>query len=232
MPPTPPPDDAEAVDHRRVRIGPDQRVRVDERVPAVRVAADDAREVLDVDLVHDAGVGRHDLEVAEGVLPPLEERVALAVARELEPGVQLERVRGPEVIDLHGMVDHQLGRLERVDPTGVAAEARHAVAHRREVDHRGNAGEVLQQHARGHERDLLADAGRPARERLDVGGGDGTAVLPPQHVLQEDLERVGQAPDARVPGRLERPQAVQVHVAALSIGQRLAGSEGVRAHVG
>ena len=41
----------------------------------------------------DAGVGRHDAEVAERVLAPAEERVALLVAGELELGVQLKRVR-------------------------------------------------------------------------------------------------------------------------------------------
>jgi hypothetical protein len=40
----------------------------------------DAREVLEVDLVHDAGVGRHDFEVAERALTPAQKRVALAVA--------------------------------------------------------------------------------------------------------------------------------------------------------
>ena len=50
---------------------------------------------------------------------------------------------------------------------------RHRVAHRGEVDDRGHAGEVLQQHARRHEGDLAASAsafGVPARERLDVVG--------------------------------------------------------------
>ena len=38
---------------------------------------DDAREVLEVDLMDDAGVGRHDAEIAEGLLAPAQERVAL-----------------------------------------------------------------------------------------------------------------------------------------------------------
>ena len=57
--------------------------------PSDLLAEDDAREVLEVDLVDDAGVGRHDAEVVERVLAPAQERVALAVARELELGVQL-----------------------------------------------------------------------------------------------------------------------------------------------
>ena len=57
------------------------------------VGHDDAREVFEVDLMDDAGVGRHDAEVVEGVLAPAQERVAFLVARELELGVQLKRVR-------------------------------------------------------------------------------------------------------------------------------------------
>ena len=76
---------AEAVDHRRVRVGPDQRVGVGHA--GLVVDEDDAREVLEVDLVHDPGVGRHDGEVVEGVLAPAQERVALLVALELALGV-------------------------------------------------------------------------------------------------------------------------------------------------
>ena len=68
---------AEAVDHRRVRVGADQRVR--ERLAVARL--DNAREVLEVHLVADAGVGRHHAEVVERRLAPAQERVALAVAR-------------------------------------------------------------------------------------------------------------------------------------------------------
>ena len=95
----------------------------------------------------DAGVRRHDLEVLERLLAPPEELVALAVALELELGVDREGVGGAERVDLHRVVDDELGRDERVDLRGVAAERRHRVAHRGEVDDRGHAGEVLH-HAR------------------------------------------------------------------------------------
>ena len=41
--------------------------------------ADDAREVLQVDLVNDSGVGRYYAELLERLLPPAQELVALAV---------------------------------------------------------------------------------------------------------------------------------------------------------
>ena len=62
-----PAEDAEAVDHRRVRVGADERVGVRERDGALLRGRghDDAREELEVHLVDDAGVRRDDLEVAE-----------------------------------------------------------------------------------------------------------------------------------------------------------------------
>ena len=84
----------------------------------------------------DAGVGRDDAEVAEGVLAPAQERVALLVARELELGVQLKRVRLAEVVDLHRVIDDELDRLQRVDLVRVAAEPDDAVAHGGEIDDR------------------------------------------------------------------------------------------------
>ena len=138
-----PAEDAEAVDHRRVRVGADDRVR-----ECLSVALlDHAREELEVDLVADAGVRRHGLEVCEGALAPAEERVALAVAPELELGVALDREPGRKVVDLHRVVDHELDRDQRVDLLRVAAEVGHRGAHRCEVDDRRYAGEVLQQDA-------------------------------------------------------------------------------------
>ena len=112
---------------------------------------DDAREVLQVHLVDDAGVRRHDAEIPERVLAPAKERVPLLVARKLQLRVQLERVELSEIVDLHRVIDDELDRLERVDAIGIAAETRDALAHGGEIDDRRHAGEVLQQHARRHE---------------------------------------------------------------------------------
>ena len=78
---------------------------------AVDLAGEDhAGEVLDVDLVHDAGAGRDDLEVVEGALAPAQELVALAVALVLDLDVALERLRRAEDVGDHGVVDDHLGR--------------------------------------------------------------------------------------------------------------------------
>ena len=126
--------------------------------------------MLDVDLVHDAGAGRDDLEVVERTLAPAQELVALAVALVLDLDVALERLRSAEDVGDDGVVDDHLGGSERVDPRGVAAELAHGLTHRGQVDHARDAGEVLHDHARRGELDLLArvGVGVPAGKGLDV----------------------------------------------------------------
>ena len=136
----------------------------------------------------DAGVGRHDAEVVERRLAPAQERVALAVALELELGVALESEPLGEHVDLDRVVDHQLDRHERVDPGRVAAQLVHRVAHGGQVDDRRHAGEVLHQHARGR----VGDLGRGLVRRLPSSPtASGALVLAvAQQVLEQDLERV------------------------------------------
>ena len=209
-----PAEHAETVDHRRVRVGADERVRVGARQPVAGVVDEhDAREVLEVDLVADAGVGRDDGEVVERVLAPAQERVALDVALELALGIAGERVATAEHVDLDRVVDDQLGRDQRVDPLRVAAELGDRVAHRGEVDDAGDAGEVLHQDARRGEGDLVArlGGGVPVGQPLDVLRADGAVSLGPQQVLEQDLQRVGQPGDVEALG--ERVEAVDLEAA-------------------
>ena len=131
-------------------------VRADEgvrEVPAVPVL-DDAGEVLEVDLVDDAGVRWDDTEVVEGLLAPAQEGVALSVALELELGVLEDRELRAERVHLDGVVDDEIGREQRVDLPRLAAEVSDRVAHRGEIDDGRNAGEVLEEDTRGAEGDL------------------------------------------------------------------------------
>jgi hypothetical protein len=72
----------------------------------------------------------------------------------------------------------------------VAAEVLHGLTHGGEVDDAGHAGEVLHDHARRRELDLLVGLGGlvPAGDRLDVVGGDVRAVLGAEQVLQQHLQ--------------------------------------------
>ena len=180
---------AEAVLHRGVRVGAHAGVRVGDAVALHH----DAGQVLDVDLVHDAGARRHHLEVVEGALTPAQELVALAVALVLDLDVALERVGGTEQVGDHRVVDHQVGGCQRVDLIRVAAEVADRLTHGGEVDDARHAGEVLHDHPRRGELDLHAGVGRriPLRDRLDVVLGDVGAVLGAQQILGEHLEAVG-----------------------------------------
>ena len=188
-----PAEHAEAVDHRRVRVGADEGVG--EGLAVARL--DDAREVLEVDLVDDPGAGRDDLQAVERALPPAQEGVPLAVALELELDVPAERELRRELVHLDGVVDHELGGDHRVDPGGVAAEVAHGVPHRGEVDDRGDAGEVLVDDAAGAEGDLARRlvGCDPAGDRLGV-------LARAEEVLEQDAQRVRQPRD--VPLLLER----------------------------
>ena len=95
---------------------------------------DDVGQVLEVDLVDDAGPRRHDAEVGERLLRPAQERVALAVALVLALDVDEERRVRAELVDLHRVVDDEVGGDERVDPRRVAADLGDRVAHGGEVD--------------------------------------------------------------------------------------------------
>ena len=204
-----PAEHAERVDHRRVRVGADQRVREGDTVAHL----DDLAQVLEVDLVDDAHPRRDDAEVLEGALRPAEQRVALGVALELAVDVALVGAVGAERVDLDGVVDHQVDGHQRVDLAGVAAAAGDGVAHRGQVDHGRDAGQVLHDHARGHEREVRV--GRrigPCGEGVDVGLGDVLAVHAAEQVLEQHAHRVGQ--------RMRVDQAVDAM-------DHLAGREGV-----
>ena len=88
------------------------------------------------------------------------------------------------------MIDHELDRLKRVDAIGVAAQADAPVAHRRQIDHARDAGEILQQHACGRERDFLLKlrAGLPSRQRLDVVRAHEALVFMAQQILEQHLQ--------------------------------------------
>ena len=225
--PDAPAEHAEAVDHRGVRIGPDERVGIGP--PGLRVMEDHAREVLQVDLVDDAGVRRHDGEAVEGLLAPAQELVALTVAVELERRVDRERLARAEGVDLDRVVDHQLRRRERVDLVRAAAHLRHRVAHRGEVDDRRHSRQVLHQHARRGERDLAARLGRrvPAGQGAHVVRVDRSAALVAQEVLEQDLQRERQRDDRELLAQRAEPE--DLVLAAVDL-ERALRSEAVLRH--
>ena len=181
---------AQPVDHGGVRVGAYQRVGIGGAFAVGFLDEDHARQIFQIHLVHDAGVGRHDGQIAEGGLAPAQEGVALFVALEFQLGVELERLRRAEFVHLHRVIDDQLGGLQGIDQRGIAAQLLHGVAHGGQVDHRGDAGEILQQHAAGREGDFLVRLGFavPGRQGADVVRGHVAAVFGAQQIFQQNAQ--------------------------------------------
>ena len=217
-----------AVDHRRVAVGAHQRVGIGDGGAVHLVGPHHLGEILQIDLMADAGARRHDAEVLERLLTPAEEGVALTVARHLQGDVLPECLRGAEMVDHYRVVDHEIHRRERVDAAGVAAKRGHGGAHRGEVHHRRHARKVLHQHAGRAVGDFTCAASliQPARHRADVVHADAATVLEAEQVLQQDLEGEGQAVDVAEASLGRRRQAVVV-VRAAADAERAAGSKRV-----
>ncbi len=201
--PDAPAEHGEAVDHGGVAVGADERVGIGD-VDRLAVALLLRRkhglgQIFEIDLMADAGARRHDREVGEGLLAPLQEAVTLLVLLVFARHVLRERPRGAEMVDDDRMVDDEVDRNERIDLVGVAPEGGHRVAHGGEIDDRRHAGEVLHEHARRAEGDLVlvsAAVLRPGRHRLDVFLLDAASILVAQEILEHDLQRERQLGDA------------------------------------
>jgi hypothetical protein len=111
----------QAVDHGGVRVGSDQRVGVREYGRLLSIGEDHRREILQIHLVHDAGVGRHHAKILKGLLTPAQERVALLIALKFEQRVEGECAGRAELIDLHRVIDHQIGGDQRIRALGIGA---------------------------------------------------------------------------------------------------------------
>ena len=172
--------------------------------------------------------GGHRAEVVEGRLAPAQELVALAVALVFALHVLGEGGGGAEIVDHHRVVDDEIDGHQRVDLLRVAAELGRRIAHRRQIDHGGNAGEVLHQHARRTVGDLVRGLAclKPAGDRADVVGGHRAPVLEAQQVLQQHLQRERQLGDPLKAVGLRIGQG-EVGVGLVADGKRLATFEGV-----
>ena len=147
-----PAEHAERIDHRRVRVPADCKIGKGQRGCVRLVKQRDGGDLLQMDLVDDAGTGRKHLQALERALGPLEKLVALAVALELAREVDRFGIRRRVRIDLQRVVHHEGDRHAGIDFFRIAAAARHLRAQRREVHQHGNAGGVGQDNARHMQR--------------------------------------------------------------------------------
>ena len=222
------------IDHRGVRIRTDRCVGICARVLRIERnagaagAKNHAREIFNVDLVHDAGIGRDRPEAVESRLPPLQKRVTLAIALEFEIGILLKCIVRTVVVDLHGVIDHELDRLQRIDCFGIAPHRCHRIAHCGQIDDARYAGKILQQHACRAERNFLVRcfARIPTRERLDIGARDRTPIFKTQQILKQNLQTIWQPRELREPSLFDRVET-EICVRAISDVQRAGCVEAV-----
>src|SRR5437762_12810999 len=75
-----PSDDAESIDHRRVRVGTDDRVGIVDALFFDHTA----REIFEIHLMDDADARRHHLKSAKRLRSPFEKLITLRVTLELD----------------------------------------------------------------------------------------------------------------------------------------------------
>ena len=148
-------------------------------------------QVFEIDLVHDAGHRRDDAEVAESLLPPLEELVSFAVALEFHFGIAVEGIAGGEEIHLDRMVDDQVHGDERVDLLRIAAEPGNGRAHGCQVDDGRHAGEILHHHA-GRQKWYARPRplGRPSGDVLYIILSDFPVIALAERRLEQNADRI------------------------------------------
>ncbi len=198
-----PAEHGETVDHGGVGVGADERIRIGDLEGAGLLAdrhlllfgPHRLREIFEIDLMTDAGAGRHHGEIRERFLPPFQELVALLVLLVFLDHILGEGLVVAEEVHDHRMIDHEIDRHQRIDLLGVAAQRLHRVAHRGEIDHRGHAGEILHQHPRGAKRYFVLELAllQPFRDRDDVFLLDGATVLVAQQIFQQHFHGIGKS---------------------------------------
>src|SRR5207237_2346375 len=102
--PDDPAEDAQAVDHGRVRVGPDQRVRISYPLAIFLIHKNNTCQIFQIHLVNDSRVGGNNREVTKRRLPPAQERITLAIAQELQLGIQRKGLRLAELVNLNRIV--------------------------------------------------------------------------------------------------------------------------------
>ena len=172
-----------------MRIGADDGIGIGLHLVAAGHGAHYSRKIFEIHLVADAGIRRHHFEIVESRLAPAKKRVAFHVALKFQFRVKAEGVDAAEIIHLHGMINHQLRGKKRIDALGISAHALNGFSHGGQIHNRGNAGEILQQHARRHEGDFFfRRAGLPVGEGLDVGSVHKAPIFKTKEIFEQEAQ--------------------------------------------
>ena len=190
-----------------MRIGAHHRIGICLNSVAGRHGANHARKIFEIYLVADSRVWRHYLEIVKCGLTPAQKCISLHVALKFQLRVEPESIDAAKIIDLHGMVDDQLGGEQRIDALGISAHALHRFAHCSQIDDCRHTSKILQQHPRGHEGNFFfSRSGTPIGQRLDVRGVNESVVFAAQKIFKQNAQRKRELAQIRDPIFLERFQ--------------------------
>ena len=195
-----------------------------------RVGPHRLRQVFEVDLMADAGAGRHDAEVLERALAPLEEVVALAVALVFELDVLARASLGAP--NSSTMTEWSMTRSTGTSGLIFSGSPPRMFMPSRMAARSTTAGTPVKSciSTRAGRKPIsllgLALVVQPVGHGLDVGLGDRAAIFVAQQVLQQHLHREGQLGDAGEAVLLGVGQRV-VDVGLAVDGERLAAFEAV-----
>src|SRR5438105_14374209 len=115
------------------------------------------------------------------------------------------------------MIDDEIDRYERLDDLRIAPELFHGASHRGEIDDQWNAGKILENNPRDHERNFLVRRRFciPVRQGLDVLSPNFFPVAIPQDRFEYDPDADCQPRDRADALFFERRQRVAATFAAI-----------------
>ena len=182
-----PTDGAQPSDHAGVRVGTDERVRIDHAILLEKAW----REKLQVELVKNAPARRHQAYAVIGLHRPLHEAEALVVALDLQLHVARERVGCTVVIDGQGVIERHVHRHSRTDGLGCVAHARDGTADGGEIAQQRNPCCAVEHDAPDGIRHFVfaLSVELPVCERAHLRFGDTLAVTVAQQRFEHDAQR-------------------------------------------
>src|SRR5699024_5960577 len=114
-----PTQNAQAVDHGRMAVGTDTAVRIDKGSIVVLAFPDNASDVLEMQLVHEALSGRHHLDAIKTAAAPAQEGESFSVALVFARQVDFCGGRVGPAVYLQGVINDDVDGNLRSDPGGI-----------------------------------------------------------------------------------------------------------------
>ncbi len=146
-----PADDSDAVDHRRVRIRTDQRIREINTLTLKHTF----RQIFEIHLMDDTYARRHDAKAVKRLRSPLQKAVPLGVSLKLHLHVLFVSRIAAGIINLHRVINDEIDRHERLDHRRVLAHSLHRRTHRRQIHQQRHTRKILQHNACDDKRYLV-----------------------------------------------------------------------------